>query len=446
MDDLSVIDSFLATFSTFIDSGFGLLGGEVRYLTTALIVIDITLAGLFWAFSENGNIIPQFIKKVLYVGFFAYIIGNFAFLSGVIFDSFSGLGIAAVDSGFTASDLMRPGFVANTGFQAAQPLLAEVDALSGPVGFFVNFVTIMIMLASWLLIMVSFFILAIQLFVTILEFKLTTLAGFVLVPFALWNKTSFLAEKVLGNIVSAGIKLMVLAIIVGIGSTLFTGFGANLGSGDVTMTQALSVALGALSLLGLGMFGPGIATGLITGAPQLGAGSAVATGAAGAAVAGGAALGTLRGSQAAASGVSSAVKAGASIAGGTKTAFQLGSAASGKSGVAGAAAGLKSVAQAGGDATKSAAAKPFKSAGAAIGGSYTQGSAAAFSATGGSSSKGSVARTASIPTKVANDAGTGSSTAGQGIRDAESAASHGARGGGGSGSSTVSLRPDEEDQ
>ena len=33
-------------------------------------------------------------------------------------------------------------------------------------------------------------VLAVQLFVTLIEFKLTTLAGLVLVPFALWNKTA----------------------------------------------------------------------------------------------------------------------------------------------------------------------------------------------------------------------------------------------------------------
>lgn len=444
MDDLSVIDSFLETFSTFIDSGFGLLGGEVRYLTTTLIVIDITLAGLFWAFSENGNIIPQFIKKVLYVGFFAYIIGNFAFLSNVIFDSFAGLGIAAVDSEFTAESLMRPGAVANAGFSAAQPLLTEIDALAGPVGFFVNFVTIMIMGISWLLIMVSFFILAIQLFVTILEFKLTTLAGFVLVPFALWNKTSFLAEKVLGNIISAGIKLMVLAIIAGIGSTLFTGFGSNLGSGDVTMAQALSVALAALSILGLGIFGPGIATGLITGAPQLGAGAAVATGAAGAAIAGGAALGGIKGGKAVGAGVSSSVKAGASLAGGAQTAFQLGRAASGKTGGAGISAGLKSVAQAGGDATRSAAATPFRKTKEAMRGSYKGGSAKAFTATGGSSSKGSVANASAGSAPPANDTRGGVSSGKQDLKNAGSSAAHSFRDNG-SGGSAPSLKTDDED-
>ena len=44
-----VIDHFTNVFTTYIDSGFGLLKGEIAYLASTLIVIDITLAGLFWA-------------------------------------------------------------------------------------------------------------------------------------------------------------------------------------------------------------------------------------------------------------------------------------------------------------------------------------------------------------------------------------------------------------
>ncbi len=39
--------------------------------------------------------------------------------------------------------------------------------------------------------------------------------------------------------------------------------------------QAMTLVLASLSLFGLGIFGPGIATGLVSGAPQLGAGAAV---------------------------------------------------------------------------------------------------------------------------------------------------------------------------
>ena len=66
---------------------------------------------------------------------------------------------------------------------------------------FVNLDPIVVMFLAWLVVVLCFFVLAIQLFITLIEFKLTTLAGFVLVPFALWNKTAFLAEKVLGNVV-----------------------------------------------------------------------------------------------------------------------------------------------------------------------------------------------------------------------------------------------------
>ena len=129
--------------------------------------------------------------------------------------------------------------------------------------------------------MVAFFVLAVQLFISILEFKLTTLAGFVLVPFALWNKTSFLAERVLGNVITSGIKLMVLAVIIGIGSTLFaTITDAFAGTEDVTLAEVMGTVLAATVFLWMGVFGPGIASGLVTGAPQLGAGSIAGTAAA----------------------------------------------------------------------------------------------------------------------------------------------------------------------
>ena len=94
----------------------------------------------------------------------------------------------------------------------------------GYVSFFENFIQIVVLLFAWVMVLLAFFILAIQLFVTLIEFKLTTLAGFVLIPFGLFGKTAFLAERVLGNVVSSGVKVLVLAVIVGIGSTLFSQF------------------------------------------------------------------------------------------------------------------------------------------------------------------------------------------------------------------------------
>ncbi len=106
MDDVAVIDRFLGVFSTYIDSGFGLLGGEIAFLTATLIVIDMTLAGLYWAMShatgQGDDVIAKLLRKVLYVGAFAYILSNFNLLAGIVFRSFAGLGLMA--SGSTSSD------------------------------------------------------------------------------------------------------------------------------------------------------------------------------------------------------------------------------------------------------------------------------------------------------------------------------------------------------
>lgn len=277
MGNLNVVDQFMQTFIHYIDSGFGLLSGDVSWLATTLIVLDITLAGLFWAMDGEAHVLFRLIKKVLYVGVFALIINNFQSLSQVVFDSFSTLGIDATNSGFTAADMLRPGKIAGIGFQAAWPLLQQAGSLMGFSTFFSHVVTILVLLFAWIVVILSFFILAVQLFITIIEFKLTTLAGFVLVPFALWNKTAFLAERVLGNVIASGIKVMVLAIIIGIGATFFDQFIVALQGHVPSLSDAMSLVLASLSLFGLGIFGPGIAAGLVSGGPQLGAGAAIGT-------------------------------------------------------------------------------------------------------------------------------------------------------------------------
>uniref|UniRef100_UPI0009EC3ADE P-type conjugative transfer protein TrbL n=1 Tax=Mesorhizobium sp. 1M-11 TaxID=1529006 RepID=UPI0009EC3ADE len=278
MGGSGVIDSFLGTFTRYIDSGFGLLGGEVAFIATTLIVIDVTLAALFWSWGADDDIIARLVKKTLFVGVFAYLISNWNSLAKIVFESFAGLGLKASGTGFSTQDLMRPGKVAQTGLDAARPLLDSISDLMGWIAFFENFIQIACLLFAWALVILAFFILSVQLFVTLIEFKLSTLAGFVLIPFGLFGKTAFMAERVLGNVISSGIKVLVLAVVIGIGSTLFSQFTQGFGGRTPSIDDAMAIVLAALSLLGLGIFGPGIANGLVSGGPQLGAGAAVGTG------------------------------------------------------------------------------------------------------------------------------------------------------------------------
>jgi len=354
MGGTGVIDRFLEVFTRYIDSGFGLLSGEVAFLATTLAAIDITLAAIFWSWAADEDIIARLAKKTLFVGVFAYLISNWNNLARIIFESFSGLGLKASGSSMSAADFLSPGRVAQVGIDAGRPILDSISGLMGYISFFENFVQIVVLLFAWIVVLLAFFILAIQLFVTLIEFKLTTLAGYVLIPFGLFGKTAFAAERVLGNVISSGVKVLVLAVIVGIGSTLFAQFTAGFGGNQPTIEDAMSMVLAALSLLGLGIFGPGIANGIVSGGPQLGAGAAVGTGLAaggivaagaagagmGAGVAGGALAGAARGGASVAAAASAAYRGGggAAQAGSSAIATPLGRAAASNPAEAGSAA------------------------------------------------------------------------------------------------------------
>jgi type IV secretion system protein TrbL len=356
-----VIDRFLETFTRYIDSGFGLLGSEVAFLASTLAAIDITLAALFWAWGTDEDIIARLVRKTLFVGVFAYLIGNWNNLARIVFESFAGLGLRASGNGLSSADFLRPGRIAQVGIDAGRPILDSISGLMGYVSFFENFIQIVVLLFAWVIVLLAFFILAIQLFVTLVEFKLTTLAGFILIPFGLFGKTAFAAERVLGNVISSGVKVMVLAVIVGIGSTLFSQFTVSSAGAQVGIEDAMALVLAALALLGLGIFGPGIANGIVSGGPQLGAGAAVATGAA----AGGIVLagaGLAAGSVGALAG---AARGGATLAGGASSALRAG--------------GLSGVADAGVSAARSSLRRAFASSG---GGSASTGGDGAGAAAG----------------------------------------------------------------
>ena len=358
MNGTGVIDNFLGVFTQYIDSGFGLVQGDVHWLAGVLIAIDITLAGLFWVMAPDEDVLARLIRKTLYIGTFAFIIGNFNSLAQIVFNSFAGLGLEAGGGALTQAQLLQPGKYAQIGIDAGKPILTAISGLMGFTSFFSNFVQIAILFIAWLIVIISFFVMAIQLFVTLIEFKLTTLAGFVLVPFGLFGRTAFLAEKVLGNVVSSGIKILVLAVIIGIGSTIFSQFTSGMNN-PPTIDDALTLILASLSLLGLSIFGPGIANGLIAGGPQLGAGAAVGTGLAALGLGAAGAAATTGGLRAVGGAVSGAAHGGASVAGGAAAAYRAG--------------GLAGVAKAG----MSAAASPLRQAAESVRQSYASGAQAA---------------------------------------------------------------------
>jgi len=227
--------------------------------------------------------------------------------------------------------------------QGADVLLAQIQRLSGFPEVFWNLSEIMLMALAWVVTLVAFFVLAIMLFLAVIEFKLTTLKGFILVPFALWRGTSFIAEPVLGQVITSGVRILVFAVVTGIGTQLFSQILPSNSAAELSLQDALTILLASMTVGGLAFYAPKIAAGIVSGAPQLGLGAAVAP----TAVVGGTLLLGGAGLAGAARAGAGAVASAATLGGSARTAYSLGSAASGGEGLAGVRGGLLGVARAG---------------------------------------------------------------------------------------------------
>ena len=131
----------------------------------------------------------------------------------------------------------------------------------GWVSFFENFIQIACLLFAWALVLLAFFILAIQLFITPDRVQADDARRLRADPVRPVRQIRLHGRTVLGNVISSGIKVLVLAVIIGIGSTLFSEFTRFRRGATPSIDDAMAIVLAALSLLGLGIFGPGIANG-----------------------------------------------------------------------------------------------------------------------------------------------------------------------------------------
>jgi type IV secretion system protein TrbL len=108
------------------------------------------------------------------------------------------------------------------GIKVIAGLMQYVKKISpGPIEFFAHIDVVAMAIVAAIGILIAFVILAVEIVVTIIEFHIVTLVAFVTVPFGVLTQTSFMSERAIGYVVSVGIKLMALAIVVSLGTTVF---------------------------------------------------------------------------------------------------------------------------------------------------------------------------------------------------------------------------------
>src|SRR5271169_6353892 len=97
------LDLFLNNFRSQVDSGFGLITGDVQTVLATLVVISIVITALLWAIDENQNVLASLVRKVLLVGFFAWLVSQWHTLSQTVVNGFAALGLKAGGGAMTVT-------------------------------------------------------------------------------------------------------------------------------------------------------------------------------------------------------------------------------------------------------------------------------------------------------------------------------------------------------
>lgn len=303
--DPAALDQFISAFTGQVGSGFGAIAGPVQGVLATLVVISITISAILWAIDETQNIMAALVRKILLIGFFAWLVTNWHSLTLTVINGFAKLGLQASGGGSIGDFTRAPTKAVEAGLSVVIDLIKYIGDLAqqnAGFGALMHIDMIIVAAVAAIGILLAFIILAIEIAVTIIEFYIVTLIAFVVVPFGVLSQTSFLAEKAIGYVVSVGFKFMALAVIAGVGINIFETYTL---SPQPTVAEEAGLLLSAIFLMMLSLKVPAIAGAMISGGPQLNTGGAlmgaagVAAGAAGVGLAARAAGGAVAGGWAA---------------------------------------------------------------------------------------------------------------------------------------------------
>ncbi|MFJ6024249.1 P-type conjugative transfer protein TrbL [Brevundimonas sp. NPDC092305] len=265
-------NELMVVFSDTVSAGFDALQGPVNGVFGLMIALVVALTGIQWALSTNREVLASGFMKILLIGAFAWLINDWQRLSETLYAGFIELGLTAGGGSIGREEFLNPGAVLAQGWEIVKALGETPAPVDDPLDVIGNLTDALILGLAMIGIMLAFAVLALQIIVSLLEFKIVTLGGFVLLPFGIWNKSAFLAERPLGYVVSSGLKVLALAIVVSGARTIFDQLQP---SANPDIYEALSILVAALLLAMLAVFIPNLASALVTGGPALGAGAAV---------------------------------------------------------------------------------------------------------------------------------------------------------------------------
>lgn len=277
--DFASLDMILQQFENLFTGGMGTIQGHTFGMLQILALLDVALALLLKM--AGGVQFQTLVNKILKIGFWVFVVSEYDTWINAIIDTFSELGLAAGGGNVGLEMLKQPSVLLKKGYALASNYLDWVSTtITGVYSFFANFDLIIAAYLGAGLIILAFMIIIFQVYITFIEFYIFALLAVFFLAFAVFNKTAFISEKVIGGVLSYGVKLMVLACVL-------SAIGPIVDSLDCSIqkTPDLDHIIGAsaccLTLAFVSWQAPAVAAGLMNGSPSLTGGTAASNAMAG---------------------------------------------------------------------------------------------------------------------------------------------------------------------
>ena len=268
-----ILDQILNVIQGGINAALPVLEGDVRFLFQSFLIISIVFSGVAYAFGSLSSGLEFMVKKILLVSGALFLVTNWLDVTAVIVNSFALLGLnagGAAAEGLTLGAFLSPSSILTMGLDLGDVLFQRATEAGGFTGISIAAVFLFF---SGLIVALSFLIIALQVFITLLEFKLVTLGGFLLLPFALLDRTEALAQGALGYVIAAGVKIFTLALVVSFAFAIFPNIPIPEEDALETFTTQLVIMGTALTFVLLALKAPSLASSMISGGPSLGVGA-----------------------------------------------------------------------------------------------------------------------------------------------------------------------------
>lgn len=269
--DMNALTNALTTIVNTIQLGNEEAVMAMAWVTDVLGIIEVVLWGASVLLGSEA--LAGFVKKFLALQFWLWIIRGFhALAKGFMKTLVAGAFKAGGGSGGIA-DLLDPSHIAGKGLDATMALAMHIDNLGKwDIGDKVVLGFVL------MIVMACFILMAVNVMWAVIEFYIFLNLSGLLIPFAIFPSTRFIADKGINAVLASALKLAVFGFVIALIVPVLEGidfhktFGAkeSMNWNDIWSLFAVS-----FFLLGLCWKAPHVAAGLIHGSPTLSGSGAV---------------------------------------------------------------------------------------------------------------------------------------------------------------------------